>query len=146
MAFAGRRAPWHLWAVGVVATLFNAIGVFDFVMVMARGEDYMASAGMSPGQIAYYRAIPGWVTAVWAIGVFAALAGALLLLARRRAAVGPFVVSLAAFALNLVHMYRLSDGGRVMGTVMAITSAVIAGQLALLAWYARAMTARGILR
>ena len=23
------KAPWHLWLVGIAATLFNAIGVFD---------------------------------------------------------------------------------------------------------------------
>jgi hypothetical protein len=30
-------APWHLWLVGVIAVLFNAIGAFDFVMAMSHG-------------------------------------------------------------------------------------------------------------
>jgi hypothetical protein len=42
------RAPWHLWLVGIVAVLFNFIGVFDFVMATAQGAEYMAKAGMSP--------------------------------------------------------------------------------------------------
>ena len=32
--------------------LFNAIGVFDFTMYRLRGEQYLASAGMTPEQIA----------------------------------------------------------------------------------------------
>ena len=48
------KTPWHLWLVGVVAVLFNGIGVFDYVMSMTRGASYMASAGMTPAQIAHY--------------------------------------------------------------------------------------------
>jgi hypothetical protein len=42
------KTPWHLWLVGVTAVLFNAIDAFDYVMTMAHGESYMASAGMTP--------------------------------------------------------------------------------------------------
>ena len=37
------KAPWHLWLVGVIAVLFNSIGVFDFVMSIAQGARYQAS-------------------------------------------------------------------------------------------------------
>ncbi len=57
MADAHKKTPWHLWLVGVVAVLFNAIGVFDFVMSVAEGAKYMAGAGMTPDQIAHYRDI-----------------------------------------------------------------------------------------
>src|SRR5687768_14604755 len=67
MANATSRAPWHLWLIGVIAVLFNSIGVFDFVMVMAQGAKYMASAGMTPEQIAHYQQMPVWMTAVWAV-------------------------------------------------------------------------------
>ena len=26
------KTPWHIWLVGLIALLFNSIGVFDFVM------------------------------------------------------------------------------------------------------------------
>lgn len=44
------KTPWHLWLVGVIAVLFNGIGAFDYVMSMAQGASYMASAGMTPAQ------------------------------------------------------------------------------------------------
>ncbi|HVF95062.1 MAG TPA: hypothetical protein VM900_12180 [Sphingomonas sp.] len=140
------KAPWHLWLVGIAATLFNAIGVFDFVMTMARGSAYMASAGMTPAQIEHYRDMPGWMTIVWAIGVFAAFAASILLLLRRRSAFPVFVASLAAFLVSLFYTYVMTDGGAIMGQAMAVTSAIIAALLLCFALYARAMAARGILR
>ena len=112
------RTPWHLWLVGVIAVLFNAIGVFDFVMAMAQGADYMAKAGMTPEQIAHYLQMPGWMTAVWAIGVWGALLGSVLILLRNRLAAPIFAVSLAAFALSLLYTYVLTDGGRIVLTTV----------------------------
>lgn len=140
------KAPWHLWLVGAFAVLFNSIGIFDFVMSMARGADYMASAGMTPEQIAHYQDMPTWMTVVWAIGVWAAFLASILLLLRKKSAFGLFVLSLAAFLVSLLYTYVLTDGGDVMGPVIAITSAVIAILLSLFIWYSHAMRTRGVLR
>ncbi|MEH0195458.1 hypothetical protein V7S57_06940 [Caulobacter sp. CCNWLY153] len=140
------KTPWHVWLVGVVAVLFNAIGVFDFVMSMTQGEAYMASAGMTAEQIAHYRQMPAWMTGVWAIGVFGAFGASVLVLLRRKLAFPVFAVSLGAFLVSLLYTYALTDGGKVMGQQMAITSAVIAALLAFFTWYAWAMGKRGVLR
>jgi hypothetical protein len=140
------NTPWHLWLVGVVAVLFNSIGVFDFVMSMSQGDTYMAGAGMTPEQIAHYQQMPPWMTVDWAVGVFGALLGSVLILLRHRLAWPVLAVSLAAFLLSLAYTYALTDGGKIMGPQMAITSAVIAGLLAFFVWYAWWMTRRGVLR
>jgi hypothetical protein len=140
------KAPWHFWVIGVFALLFNAIGVFDFVMSMAQGAKYQASAGMTPDQIAHYQNMPAWMTVVWAVGVFGAFAASILLLMRRKLAVPVFVVSLAAFLVSVLYTYVLSGGGAIMGRQMAITSAVIAALLVCFIGYARWMTARGVCR
>ena len=139
------KTPWHLWLVGVLAVLFNGIGVFDFVMSMAQGASYMAAAGMTPAQIAHYEEMPIWMTVVWAIGVWGAILGSVLLLLRNRLAFVVFVVSLAAFLVNLLYTYVLTNGGIVMGAQMAIASAVIAAVLLFCIWYSRVMTKRGVL-
>jgi len=146
MSNADDKAPWHLWLVGTFAVLFNSIGVFDFVMSLARGAEYQASAGMTPDQIAHYQAMPGWMMVVWAVGVFGAFLASILLLLRRRLATPVFIVSLAAFGVSLLYTYVLTDGGAVMGRQMAIVSAVIAGLLVFFCGYARHMTRRGVLR
>jgi hypothetical protein len=140
------KTPWHVWLVGLVALLFNSIGVFDFVMSMAQGARYQASVGMTADQIAHYQQMPGWMTAVWAVGVFAAILASILLLLRRKQALPVFILSLTAFVVSLLYTYVLTNGGAVMGPQMAITSAVIAGLLAFLSWYSRLMTLRGVLR
>lgn len=140
------KAPWHLWLVGIGAVLFNFIGVFDFVMARIQGTAYLESAGMTAAQIAFYQAFPTWMMAVWAIGVFAAFLASILLLMRRRLASPLFWLSLAAFALNSLYIYVLTDGGTIMGSQMAITSAVIAVLLLLFALYAGWMTRRGVNR
>ena len=140
------KTPWHLWLVGVVAVLFNAIGVFDFVMSMTQGAKYMADAGMTPAQIAHYQEMPAWMTVDWAIGVWGALLGSVLILLRNKLAWPVLAVSLAAFLLSLVYTYVLTDGGKIMGPQMAIMSAVIAGLLAFFIWYSWLMTRRGVLK
>ncbi|MEJ2817160.1 hypothetical protein [Caulobacter sp. CCG-8] len=138
--------PWHLWLVGVVAVLFNSIGVYDFVMSLAQGPSYLANAGMTPAQIEHFQQMPAWMTLDWAVGVFGALAGSVLILLRNKLAWPVLAVSLAAFLLMQVYTYVLTDGGKIMGQSMAITSAVIAGLLAFFIWYAWWMTRRGVLK
>jgi hypothetical protein len=140
------KTPWHLWLVGVIALLFNAIGVFDFVMSMAQGATYMASAGMTPAQIEHYQEMPAWMTAVWAIGVWGAMLGSVLLLLRSKLAFPVFAVSLGAFLLSLVYTYLLTDGGEAMGGQMAMASAVITVLLLFFIFYSRSMASRGVLR
>ena len=140
------KTPWHLWVVGVIAVLFNAIGVFDFVMTMAQGSTYMASAGMTPAQIAHYEQMPAWMTVVWAVGVWGAMVASVLILLRRKLAVSVLALSLGAFLVSLLYTYVLTDGGEVMGREMAIASAVITALLLFFMWYAWLMTKRGVLR
>jgi hypothetical protein len=140
------RSPWHLWLVGVIALLFNAIGAFDYVMSMALGRgNYMADAGMTPAQIAHYEAMPLWMTAVWTIGVWGAMAGSVLLLLRRKQAVPVFAVSLAAFLVSLLYTYVLTGGGAILGAGMAITNAVITALLLVFLAYSWRMTRRSVL-
>ncbi|MCK7481130.1 MAG: hypothetical protein M0C28_30960 [Candidatus Moduliflexus flocculans] len=85
--------------------------------------------------------MPGWMTVVWAVGVFGAFLASILLLLRRKQALPVFVLSLAAFLVSLLYTYVLTNGGAVMGQQMAITSAVIAALLVFFSWYSRFMTA-----
>ena len=146
MQTAAKKAPWHLWVVGVMAALFNSIGVFDFVLSRIQGPAYMASAGMTTEQIAYYQQLPAWMMLVWALGVFSAFAASLLLLLRRKWAAPVFALSLAAFLVSLLHTYVLTHGGAVMGQQMTITSAVIAVLLLLFSIYAYWASKRLVLR
>lgn len=138
--------PWHLWVVGIVAVLFNAIGVFDYVMVMSQGASYLKAAGMTEPQIAHYMNLPLWMMVVWTVGVWGAIIASALLLLRSAYAFHVFALSLAAFLVNVFYTYVLSDGGQLMGQSMVITSVMITALLLFFLFYSRAMTGRGVLR
>lgn len=139
------RTPLHLWIVGVVATLWNSFGCFDYFMTQSRNAGYLAQ--FTPGQRAYFESLPAWMEAAWAFGVWGALAGSLLLLARSRHAVTAFAVSLAGLAVStfyqqlMISMPPEFSSGAAMGVNAVIWVAAIA-----LLLYAMAMRRRGVLR
>ena len=135
--------PWHLWAVGAVALLWNCIGAFDYTMTESRNAAYLAP--FTPEQLAYFLALPKWVVATWAVGVWGGVLGSLLLLLRQKRAQQVFAVSLTGMAATFFHNYILSDGIRIMGGGAVLFSAVIFSFGAVLLAYARRMaTARAL--
>ena len=74
-ASSGARTPWHLWVVGVVGVLWNAFGCIDYTMTNIQGDVWLRSMGMTAEQIASFNAMPAWMTAVWAVGVWGAMLG-----------------------------------------------------------------------
>jgi hypothetical protein len=140
------RAPWHLWVVGLVGLLWNGFGAYDYLMTNIQGDAYMRSMGMTDAQIAYMGAMPAWMTAVWAVGVWGAVAGTILLLMRSRWSVHVYAVSLAALLVSLVYAYALSDGARVMGQMGMIMNLVVTAGAVFFLWYAWTMRRRGALR
>jgi hypothetical protein len=138
--------PWHLWVVGVLGVLWNGFAAYDYVMTNTGGEAYLRSMNVSEEMIAYVMAMPSWMTAVWAIGVWGGLVGAVLLLLRMKWAVHVFAASLAAFLTSLVYYYVLSNGLEIMGAAsLGLNGAILAGCIFFL-WYAWFATKRGILR
>ena len=76
--------PWQLWAVGIVTLLWNGLGITSYLMTELGQLDAL---GMSSSQIAYFDTFPAWATGFWALGVWGAFLGSILLLARSRFAI-----------------------------------------------------------
>ena len=139
------RTPWHLWVIGVIAVLWNAIGAFDYVMTETKNAAYMS--GFPPEQLAWFYGLPMWVIAAWAIAVWGGVLGSVLLLLRRRLAVPVFLVSLAGLVITTFHNYVLSNGLEIFpDTFSRVFTAVIFAIAVALFFYARAMRERGVLR
>lgn len=144
------KAPVHLWIVGALATLWNAFGCYDYFMTRTQGADYIRSmmpTADADGFMAYVNAFPAWASIGWAIGVWLGLAGSILLLLRSRWAAPALLLSLAGaivgIGYQLVHPAKVAgmDGGA--NAVMPYVILLIAAGLA---YYARAMKAKGVLR
>lgn len=139
------KTPWHLWVVGGLSLLWNLGGAFDFFMTQTKNATYLKS--MTPGQLAFCNNLPFWVVILWGLATWGAPLGSLLLLLRRRQAVGVFLVSLVAMVIMTLHNYGFTNLREVMpGTGPVIFTSVIF-IVALLLWvYARKMCRRGVLR
>ncbi|MFN4040503.1 MAG: hypothetical protein ACK4I0_02435 [Brevundimonas sp.] len=142
------RAPWHLWLVGVLSLLWNAFGAWDFIQTTTRGEAYMRAMGMSEDMIAYYEALPAWMYGPWILGVWGAVLGSILLMARSRWAVVALALSFLGALISLIYG-KLVDPPPAPPVGMEVTEWMPYGILliaALLLWYALAMAKRGVLR
>ena len=105
------KAPWHLWAVGGLSLLWHLGGAFDYTMSQFRPAFYieMIPADIRPQMIAYLDSYPAWATAAWALGVWGAVLGSLLILLRSRHAVTALWVAMAGLLVNTAHNYLWSD-------------------------------------
>lgn len=139
------RTPTHLWIVGGASALWNAVGAFDYFMSQTRNQAYLAQ--FTEAQRAYFEDFPAWAEAAWACGVWGALLGSLLLLARSRFAVTAFIVSLIGLAGTTLFQFVLTTPPEDMrgAGMMAMNVAIWAVATALLV-YALRMRARGVLR
>ena len=138
------RTPRHLWVVGIITLLWNAIGAFDYLMTQTRNAAYMSA--FPPEQLAFFYGLPVWVTAAWALAVWGGVLGSVLLLLRRRLAVPVFLVSLVGMAVTTFHNYVLSNALEIFpDTVSKVFTVVIIAITVGLYFYARAMRERGVL-
>ncbi len=144
------RTPVHLWIVGVLALLWNAIGCYDYLMTRLRNTDYLESMmpTVDPNAVlAWVDDFPLYAQFGWGLGVWGGLLGAILLLARSRWAVLVLGLSLLGAVLGLGYQALIAppmpgmEGG--LGTAMPY---LIIGIALALFLYARSMRANGVLR
>ncbi len=138
-----RKTPVHLWIVGVLALLWNAMGAFDYLATHLRLDFYMSQ--FSEEQLAYFYGFPAWATAGWAFGVWGAFAGSIGLLLRKKWAVWAFGISLAGMVVSSIYNLVLSNGIQIMGSEGMIFTAIIWVVAIFLFLYARTQATRGVL-
>ena len=138
------KVPRHLWVVGIVSLLWNAMGAFDYSASQFRLESYMSQ--FTPEQLAYFYGFPSWAIAAWAIAVWGALLGSVGLLLRKAWAVWLFGASIVGMVLTGLYSYVLTNGLAMMGSGGLIFTAFIWVVAFSLFFYSRAMTRRGVLR
>jgi hypothetical protein len=122
-----RKTPIWFWALAVLATLWNFMGVYDYVMTKLGNEAYLA--GFTAEQIAYYEGFPAWYVAIWASAVFLAFFASLALLVRSRLAFPMFAASLVLFVVNTLYIYGFTQAVEMMGSGGVVFNVVIFASL-----------------
>jgi hypothetical protein len=144
------RTPIHLWIVGGLALLWNAFGCYDYFMTRTQGATYIKTMMPSidgTAFMAYVNAYPIWASIGWGLGVWAGLAGSILLLLRHRWAVPALLVSFVGAVLGIGYQLARPSGIPHMdeGANGAMGYIIIAVALGLFV-YARAIRIKGVLR
>ncbi|QNN64594.1 hypothetical protein H9L12_09845 [Sphingomonas rhizophila] len=143
----GRATPVHLWVVGLLATLWDAFGAYDYIMTRTENVDYLRKMmpNVDPAvTLAWVDSISVIPSAGWALGVWGGLVGSLLLLLRSRHSVAAYLLSavgaIVSFAFQFFGPNR--PPAELADPVMPVV--IIAVTIGLFL-YARAMRQKGVL-
>ncbi len=129
------KPPMWFWIVSVLALLWNLMGVYAYLMDAYMKDEMMAS--YSEAQKAIFETQPTWLTAAYAIGVFAGALGCIGLLIRKKWAKPVFVLSLLAVLARTLYYFFMTDATEVFdmiqGTILPIVVIIVSGLLIILA-------------
>jgi len=137
------KTPMHLWIIGILSLLWNAIGAFDYSATQLKLDFYMSQ--FTQEQLDYFYSFPAWADAAWAVGVWGALLGSLTLLLRKAFSVWLFGLSILGMAGTSIFSFILTDSSSVAGEGALMFTIVIWVIALFLFFYARAMAARRVL-
>ncbi|MEZ4854316.1 hypothetical protein [Flavobacterium sp.] len=109
------------WIISVLALIWNLMGVNQYIMQAYNTDSFRAN--FTESQLALIDATPAWATAAFAIAVFAAALGCILLLLRKKWATTLFIISFIAIIVQNIdgfNRYNFSDynGFSIAMTVM----------------------------
>lgn len=100
-----RRAPIHLWIVGLLSLLWNTMGCTDYYMIRTRNFEWISQTpNIEPqAMLAWVDGLPIWAQIGWGLGVWMGLAGSILLLLRRSLAVPAYALSVVGAVAGLLN-------------------------------------------
>lgn len=134
-----KKLPIWFWIVSIIALLWNLMGVTAYI-----GDAYMSEemlALLPEGDQNYYTNRPAWVTASYAISVFAGALGCIALLLRKKWASILFALSLLALFAQSAYNFFMQDyiaieGSRLLLPIVVLVFAVF------LVWFSRYSTTK----
>ena len=101
-----RKAPWHLWLVGVLSLLWNAAGAWTIMSAQSG-----APMDMDATEIAYYAAQPAWLVALTDIALISAVLAAIALLLQDQEWLILEAVTLGLAILQLLYAVAMRKKG-----------------------------------
>ncbi|MGI9326765.1 MAG: hypothetical protein ACR2PZ_16215 [Pseudomonadales bacterium] len=118
---------WSFWAIAGVTLLYNLAGVGNYMMQM----DANNLAALPDAYREIIESRPSWATGAFALAVFGAALGCLLLLLRKSAALYVFIASLLGAVVTMMHTLGTAPLEFVIGNLVQLLVTVF------LIWYAK---------
>ncbi len=132
--------PMRFWAIGIVALLWNIIGVIACITQVYMTQETLKT--LPEVDQNFYNNTPTWVTAAFAISVFSGALGAIGLLLENRWAFILFLLSLIGVLTQNTYNFFLQNFIPLSGTrmIMPIITIVVA---VFLVWFSRNSISKG---
>jgi hypothetical protein len=132
------------WIIGIIALLWNAMGVYNYLIQAYQTEAYTSS--LNEAQLALMDSMPSWNTALFAIAVFSGLIGTILMLMRKKSAVSLFIISFVTATVNQLYWLFGTNAAEVFSESMPYLMPILVIVFCLfLVWYSRSQKANGVL-
>ena len=133
--------PKWYWAVAVVALLWALAGCFAYVTQVGMSAEDLARLPQAQQDI--WNAMPAWVTAAYAVAVWAGLGGAIGLLLRKAWAQPLYLLSLLGIVVQFGWTFFATDIMTTVGPSSAAFPAFILIAGIALVWFAGYSRKRG---
>ena len=134
------------WVIAVLALLWNLTGV-SFYLLDAYASKEMLKAMYNPEQLAYVKAIPAWLTALYAIATWGGLLGAILLLIRKKWAALLFIISTLSVTVQTIYGLTATNHLDLFGSGQSIVLPLLVIIIGFfLYWWSKKCTAKNWLR
>jgi hypothetical protein len=130
----GTRVPGWFRLLAVLGLAWNAFGVYMYLSKVGMFGDPLA--GLDQAHRALAATVPSWVTAAFAVAVFAGLIGTLLLVMLKRLAKPMLVLSLLAVLVQCGWIVGMSNARAVEGNMALMMPGLIVIVALLLVWLA----------
>ena len=133
------------WIIGIIALLWNAMGVYNYLIQAYQTEAYTSS--LNEAQLALMESMPSWNTALFAIAVFSGLIGTILMLMCKKSAVSLFIISFVTATVNQLYWLFGTNAAEVFSESMPYLMPILVIVFCLfLVWYSRSQKANGVLK
>lgn len=119
------KPPVWFWVVAVIALLWNLMGVVAYLVDAFTTIEQLEQ--MTQEQRELFESRPAWVTAAFAIAVFAGFIGSIALLLRKKWAKPLLIISLIAAIGQFVYNTFMTNTVEIMGTQAIIFPVLILG-------------------
>jgi len=129
------KPPIWFWILSVLGLIWNGMGVNAYLQQAYNTESFRAM--YSPEQLEIVANQPSWLTAAFAIAVFAGALGCLALLLRKKLAINLILLSLLAVIVQIGYVLINNQESNMVMTLMIIVFALF------LVWFSRKSAANG---
>ena len=142
MTNSSTKPPVWFWVIGIVALLWNLMGVNAYLQQAYQTEGFKAMYN-TPELLEMVNSTPAWATAAFAIAVFAGALGCIALLLRKSWAKSLFLLSLIGIVVQMIYNLFISKAMEVYGPGAALMPALVIVVGVFLVWYSKKSAAKG---